>query len=205
MAKKYLDNDGLLYFYSKLKSKFSGLVHTHVIGDVTGLQESLDEAGVIDDVYVDGSSVVGLDKIARVDLSGKVDKVSGKQLSTEDFTAAYKEQLDTLPEPGVAGGVCPLDSNTLVDPQYLPSYVDDVIEAYPISGETELSASWLSETPSGAALTPQTGKIYILVADSTTYVANTQFRWGGSTYVKLTDTSGISAITNAEIDTIVAS
>lgn len=96
------------------------------------------------------------------------------------------------------------DSGNLIDSSILPSYVDDVIEAYPRSGATELSSTWLSKTSGGSALTPETGKIYVLMADSTSYAANTQFRWSGTTYVKLSD-GGVSEITNAEIDTIVAS
>lgn len=95
------------------------------------------------------------------------------------------------------------DSNNLIDSSILPSYVDDVIEAYPRSGATELSSSWLSTSSGGSALTPETGKIYVLMADSTSYAANTQFRWSGTTYVKLSD-GGVSEITNSEIDTIVA-
>ena len=82
--------------------------------------------------------------------------------------------------------------------------MDDVIEAYPVSGATALSAGWLSATNGGSALTPEAGKIYVLMADSGDYSANTQFRWGGTAYVKLND-GGVSSITNAEIDTIVAS
>ena len=96
------------------------------------------------------------------------------------------------------------DSNNLIDSSILPSYVDDVIEAYPRSGATELSSTWLSKTSGGSALTPETGIIYVLMADSTSYAANTQFRWSGTTYVKLSD-GGVSEITNSEIDTIVAS
>lgn len=104
---------------------------------------------------------------------------------------------------GVASGVCPLDSNGLVGTQYLPSYVDDVIEAYPRSGATELANDWLSLTSGGSALTPETGKIYIILSASTSYAVNTQFRWSGTTYVELSD-GNISSITNAEIDTILA-
>jgi len=93
------------------------------------------------------------------------------------------------------------DGNVL-NSSILPSYVDDVIEAYPISGATELSSTWLSLTSGGTALTPESGKIYVLLADSTNYTANSQFRYGGTTYVKLSD-GGISSITTAEIDTIV--
>ena len=95
-------------------------------------------------------------------------------------------------------------TTNLIDSSILPSYVDDVIEAYPRSGQTELSQNWLSKTSGGSALTPETGKIYILMADSTSYATNTQFRWSSTAYVKMLD-GGVTAITNAEIDTIVAS
>ena len=61
-----------------------------------------------------------------------------------------------------------------------------------------------SASSGGSALTPETGKIYMLMAASGDYTANSQFRWSGSTYVKLAD-GGVSSITNAEIDTIIAS
>lgn len=96
-------------------------------------------------------------------------------------------------------------TNGVIDASNLPSYVDDVIEAYPRSGQTELSSTWLATgSATGTVITPETGKIYVLMADSTSYAANSQFRWGGTTYVKLSD-GGVSSITNAEIDTIVAS
>lgn len=103
---------------------------------------------------------------------------------------------------GAASGVASLDANGLVPSEQLPSYVDDIIEAYARSGQTELSATWLATgSATGDVITPETGKIYILMADSGDYSANDQFRWGGTTYVKLSD-GGVSAITNAEIDTI---
>jgi hypothetical protein len=87
----------------------------------------------------------------------------------------------------------------------LPSYVDDVIEAYAV-GSTALASDWLSTSAGGSALTPETGKIYILMVDwpstgTAQYYANTQFRWSGTTYVKMND-GGMSPITNGEIDTI---
>lgn len=105
---------------------------------------------------------------------------------------------------GAANGVCPLNASSKIDSTYLPSYVDDVIEAYPRSGQTELSSTWLAtSSASGTVITPEAGKIYVLMADSTNYSANSQFRWGGSAYVKMND-GGVSSITNAEINTIVA-
>lgn len=49
----------------------------------------------ITDVTVDGASVVS-GNIASIDLSGKVDKESGKGLSTEDYTSADKSKLQNI-------------------------------------------------------------------------------------------------------------
>lgn len=112
---------------------------------------------------------------------------------------------------GAASGVCPLNSSSKIDSTYLPSYVDDVIEAYPRSGQTALSQNWLATgSASGTVISPEAGKIYILMTNyanndlTINYAANTQFRWSGTAYVKMLD-GGMSPITNSEIDTIVAS
>ena len=104
---------------------------------------------------------------------------------------------------GNANGVCPLNNSAQIDSQYLPSFVDDVIEGYPVSGATELSAGWLSLTNGGSAFTPETGKIYVLVADSANYTTNAQFRWSGSTYVEIIG-GGYTLATDADIDAIFA-
>lgn len=101
---------------------------------------------------------------------------------------------------GAASGVCPLNASSKIDSTYLPGYVDDVVEAYPRSGQTELSQDWLSTISGGSALTPETGKIYVLLAASTNYTVNSEFRWGGSTYVQLND-GGLTPMTTAEIET----
>lgn len=104
-------------------------------------------------------------------------------------------------EKGAANGVCPLDANSLIDAQYLPSYVDDVVEAYARTGQTALSSTWLATgSASGTVITPAAGKIYVLMAASGDYPENSEFRWGGSTYVKIND-GGIAEMTTAEMDT----
>lgn len=287
MAKKYLDGDGLLYFWQKIKSAFV----TDVTYDSTSRKIQKTKNGSTSDVVtipsgaekstttpkMDGTASVGSEtkfasgdhvhptdtsrvpttrKINGVALTGDINIITkgidvstgGKKIDMTTPTGSMQaydadaidgkmtdvgQQLALVYVPktttvngnalsgnitldaddvsaiptsakGAASGVCPLDANSKVDSQYLPSYVDDVIEAYPVSGATALSAGWLSETSGGSALTPEAGKIYVLMADSGDYSANTQFRWGGTTYVKLSD-GGVSSITNSEIDTIVAS
>lgn len=103
-------------------------------------------------------------------------------------------------EKGAANGVCPLNANSLIDSQYLPSYVDDIIEAYIREGQTTLSSTWLAVGGvTGTVITPESGKIYVLMNHNNDYPENTQFRWGGTEYVKLND-GGISELTTTEMD-----
>ena len=311
MAKKYLDSDGLLYLWQKIKNLFatktdavksitrSGTTYTVTRADGTTFTfDQKDYLPANTAPLMDGTAAIGTsEKYAREDHvhpsdNTKVDKVTGKGLSTNDLTNELLDKLvgiasgaevnvqpnwsvtDTtsdayiLNKPngtadplmdgtaavgtsllysredhvhpsdttkvdktttvnghalsnnitldsddvgavsvaskGVANGVCPLDSNAKINSSYLPSYVDDVIEVYPRTGATVLSSSWFSETGvDGAALTPESGVLYVLLIDSGEYAANTQFRWGSTQYVKLND-GGVTSITNAEIDTIVA-
>lgn len=129
------------------------------------------------------------------------DKVTITANASNDTITIDATGAVSISDIGVANGICPLNSNSVIDSQYLPSFVDDIVEAYARSGATALSANWLSTTASGSALTPETGKIYVLMANSGDYVANTQFRWSGTAYVKLND-GGVSPITNEEINTI---
>lgn len=91
-------------------------------------------------------------------LDGKVDKIAGKGLSTEDFTGAYKTVLDNLPT-----NYAPLVDG-LVPAANLPSYVDDVIEA---------------ESKNKFPTTGESGKIYVALNTNLTY------RWGGTNYVEI--------------------
>ena len=159
---------------------------------------------------MDGTAAVGSSaKYAREDHVHPSDtsrvpttrKINNKPLSADITLSASDVSAIPTSAKGAANGVCPLNANSVIDSQYLPSFVDDIVEAYARSGATALSADWLSTTASGSALTPETGKIYVLMADSGDYAANTQFRWSGSAYVKLND-GGVSPITNEEINTI---
>ena len=106
-----------------------------------------------------------------------------------------------LTQKGIANGVCPLDANARIDAQYLPSFVDDVIEVYIREGQTALSSTWLaSGSASGVTIVPESGKIYVIMNGTDDYPTNSQYRWGGSAYVKLND-GGMSEMSEAEMDT----
>lgn len=76
------------------------------INELTGRVSTLEQAGgqpnVIETVKVDGTVLTVTDKAVDIDLatplSGKVDKVAGKGLSTEDYTTAEKTKLSGIAE-----------------------------------------------------------------------------------------------------------
>lgn len=110
-----------------------------------------------------------------------------------DISATYV----TVASKGQANGVASLDSDGKVPSSQLPSYVDDVIEAYIVSGATALSAGWLSATSGGSALTPETGKIYVVLS-SGEYL-NKTYRWSGTTYVEISSAPGQATESTAGI------
>ena len=261
MATKYLDDNGLLYLWGKLKAAFLSAITYDTTNkkltvtkngsttDLVTAAKIVEDGGAVTDISgkadkdtdavegnfaafdANGNPVDSGHKHSDyiTDISGKADivssgtennfvaldssgniKDSGK--SASDFVAS-----NTV---GAASGICPLDGSSKVDPQYLPSYVDDVVEIiayestapatcakgdqYYNSNSKKIFTATAANTWSSTGEDPEKGKIYVLTVDGTTYAAGTEWRWGGSDMVKLND-GGVSAITNAEIDVIVAS
>ena len=140
-----------------------------------------------------------------VNTEGQV--TAGTTLSASDIpdiSATYVPQTAV----GVANGVAGLGADGKVPSAQLPSFVDDVVDTYIVAGATALSAGWLSLTDGGSALTPETGKIYVVLTDG--QYKNKTYRWSGSTYVEISEapgqatesTAGIAAIaTQAECTT----
>lgn len=131
--------------------------------------------------------------------------IAGSDLSASDIPDISSTYV-TQTQVGVANGVASLDNDGKVPAAQLPSYVDDVVDSYIVSGSTELSAGWLSANEGGSAFTPETGKIYVVLTSG--QYLNKTFRWSGTTYVEISaspaqateSTAGIAAIaTQAEV------
>lgn len=95
-----------------------------------------------------------------------------------------KKHDDFVATKGKANGFASLDGNGLVPSSQLPSYVDDVIEAYAtydISETGKLSNIKLYSDPDHAnPITGESGKIYLnITKDKPSY----QFRWSGTQFV----------------------
>lgn len=103
---------------------------------------------------------------------------------------------------GQANGVATLDGTGLIPSTQLPSYVDDVVEGY---AKTSISDGgvvtvdgFYKEAEFTTAIAGESGKIYVDIS------TNISYRYGGTTFVQITS-SDMTALTNAEIDTIVGS
>lgn len=125
-----------------------------------------------------------------------------------NLVAELAKKLDVA-KVGVADGVASLDSNGQVPSTQLPSYVDDVIEfqqtyadkaSIPTSGLTtdalyyavaeKLMFKATSDTAIDEGTKPESGKIYIAVAEGNDYLK--QYRWGG-------DSAGLVQITSGNL------
>lgn len=307
MAKKYLDNEGLLYFWTKLKSYFvkqesgKGLstndltntlksnydsAYTHsttthapsnaekntIVGiQKNGVDVSIDansrkvnitvptktsditnDSGFITSADVpegstasgvtplmDGAASKGTDNgFARGDHvhpsdSTKVDKVSGKGLSTNDYTTTEKNKLsgidagaevnviDTIKVNGTKQTVTsksiditvPTNNNQLTNGA---DYATKTEVASAVANAAHLKREKLTGSTLPAVGTADTNTIYMLpITDATGdnkftewMVINGAWEKIGSSDVDLTgyvQDSDLNAITNGEIDTVVAS
>jgi len=115
MAKKYLDKDGLLYVWQKAKNAFVSKDGTKVLSDnnytttektkLAGIEEGATKTVV--DAALDTSSTNPVqNKVVQTALNTKVDKVSGKGLSTNDYTTDEKNKL---------AGISPNATRVVVD------------------------------------------------------------------------------------------
>lgn len=209
----YLDKDGVLYFWQKIKNVFAskndldgkvdkvtgkGLstndyttpeknklasidAQARAIslpGDNTlsGFVNNADTPGVVDAWGTNDSIAFSLvtANAAISGLNGKVDKVEGKGLSTNDYTTEEKNKLSAFGDASTYA----LKSDITSMYRYKGSVA--TVAALPSSGNT-------------------TGDVYNVEASGMNYA------WDGTAWDSLGEIFQITPITNAEIDTIVAS
>lgn len=115
--------------------------------------------------------------------------------------------VEAIINKGAASGYCPLDANSLVPVEYLPSYVDDTKEGYmdEENGKFYSDRTVDDTDPDNVEITydtddeieGETDKIYVDIATSKVY------RWSGSVFVEITS-GPVSPIPDSEIEALFA-
>ena len=113
--------------------------------------------------------------------------INGKALTADITLVATDVSAIPTNARGSSGGVAPLDADGKIPSEYLPSFVDDVIEGYYYNGQ------FYSDSAHTGVITAERGKIYLDVD------TNLSYRYGGTTFTMITS-SDMVAITNDEID-----
>lgn len=132
------------------------------------------------------------------DIASDVGKApSSGKVTNNELLEMISDGLGDIVVPGT-GKVDATMLDGMIPAANLPSYVDDVVEAY-VVGQTAYASDWLSETQGGVSLTPETGKMYVVM--SGTY-ENTTWRWSGSAYVSLGNSLGISGAVVGQVATV---
>lgn len=182
MPEKYLticQDDGKIYLYDKSNS----------IDVSTGRFRVFEGAGsiTIDDEPTQGSTNAVQSGGTYSALDEKVDKESGKGLSTNDYTDAEKSKLAGIDlsgyvptsQKGASNGVATLGSNGKVPMSQIPNGLDETIIGY----RNETDGLFYEDSSFTEPITPQAGLFYYDELSTNFY------RWNGSAFVSFTDGS----------------
>lgn len=192
---------------------FSTIDLTHAYGavDIDDLEsamdlsnrfnEKVDKYARIITKYQDGNGVYS-EKIQNF-INAEDPSVSNNiTLSLKDSFGFDKFDYQLTSEKGKANGYVPLDSNGLISSDYLPSYVDDVIDVwaeYEVDSLTkqlinvhlyklvdEVNASGQEVVSRGEPITEgEKGKIYVEAQPQTENHIAYQFRWTGTQFISI--------------------
>ena len=199
MAKKYIDQNAFLYIWQKITNIFvkkesgKGLsTNDYTTEDKNKLAQLENYSLPTASTTVKGGIKVGTGltmegEVLSVTGGGTADSVDWSNITNKPN---LNEKVNTSLL-GQANGVATLDESGKVPSVQLPSYVDDVIEGYFYDNKFYSDEAHTSE------ITGEVSKIYIDV------ISNLSYRYGGTTYTVITS-SDMVAISNAEIDEIMA-
>lgn len=162
--------------------------------------------------YLGKDSLIYLWALLKPRIDGKVSKVDGKGLSTNDLTNELKALYDAAQPNVIEGvkvnGVQLTPASKIVDISMLTTQQINDLISEAIESVVGLSFEIVPTLPA----TGEGNKIYLVLKGDTTQNIYTEFIWANGAWEKIGDTSidlsgyvletDLVAITNAEIDTI---
>lgn len=211
---KYVDGNGLLYFFTRLKSLFAtqtALSQTNT--NVTALQNQVDglvqeggEPNVIDTVQVNGSNLPVSDKTVNVTVptnNNQLTNGAGYQTAAQVQAAITAGGFATTTQltSGLAGKQNTLtfdttptqgSSNPVTSGGIYNAFATAITGAYKYKG----SVATVSDLPSSGN---KVGDVWNVQADGMNYA------WDGTEWDNLGSDFNIEALTNSDIDQIMAS
>ena len=138
----------------------------------------------------------------KVVIENKVESTVEHILSNIDNYPIIKEKIIQFcneaieAKRGVVNGIASLDGDGKVPASQLPSYVDDVLEGYYVD-ETHFAEKYIEDAP--VYYTPEKGKIYVDISESTDYSGKT-YRWSGTKYAVISETLALGEVTGTAYD-----
>lgn len=193
---KYLDSDGVLYFWQKIKAAFSAIGHTHTKSEITDFPTI--PAASSSNPVMDGTAAAGSSSnYARADHVHPKD-TSKANLASPTFTGTPKSttaakgtnttQIATTAFVQTALG----DYTTTSDLSTNYALKSEITGVYKYKGSVATYANLPSSNLTA-------GDVYNVESNGQNYA------WTGSAWDSLGEVFTIQSVTNAEIDTIVAS
>lgn len=211
---KYLDSNGLLYFFQRLKSLFATQSSLSTTNDnVTALQNQVEslvaeggEPNVIETVQVNGSNLPVSDKTVNVQVptnNNQLTNGAGYQTSSQvrSLITGYGYATQTQLTTGLAGKQNTLtfdttptqgSSNPVTSGGIYNAFATAVAGAYKYKG----SVATVGDLPQSGN---KVGDVYNVQADGMNYA------WDGTEWDNLGSDFNIESISNSDIDQIMAS
>lgn len=195
MAKSYSGENTLTYLVTLIKNALAGkLDKTDVVNNLTSTDTEKVLSAAQGKILADQIAAAGggdmLKSVYDTDNDGVVDnaqKLEGHPAS--DFATPESVSQAISAQKGQANGLAPLGADKKINSEYLPSYVDDVVEGYYHDG------FFYEDEGHVDLMTGESGKIYVDLA------SNTSYRWTGSAYIAISSGDMVE-ISNTKVQEI---
>lgn len=193
--KEFLDGDGLRFYSNLIKTDLDKKIgKSDVVNNLTSELSEAPLSALQGKILNEKISDLGKGNMSTTvydtNNDGVVDnaeKLGG--LSPDAYAKAgdAKKYVDSVT--GQDGGLAPLGNDKKIPSEYLPSYVDDVVEGYLHEGTFYNDEHFVS------SISPERGKIYVDL------IGGGSWRWSGSMYVPI-ETSDMVEMSNETIQGI---
>lgn len=211
---KYLDNNGLLYLWQKLKNTFALVTHGHAISDVADLQSTLDGKAATSHSHAAGDVTSGTFAVARIPSLAASKITSGTfgvargGTGVGTLTGIVKGNGTSAFSAATANDIVALLGSNAVNRATADASGNDISSTYAlktdIAGMYKYKGSVVDDShlPSTGQ---ETGDVYNIESAGAYGGAGANVAWNGTAWDALGEIFQIDAITNSEIDAIIAS